>query len=128
MGHSELRSKRQRTSIRASSGSRNSSKDSERDEDSDEELVAPATPKTSDSMSSDDDDDNDDDDDDDDDDDYDDDDHIEGEIPDVIFNHPLVNDLLDRFMRAKLQNDNTINNINNDKNTGKKLEFLLSIN
>uniref|UniRef100_A0A0R3QUV1 Serine/threonine-protein phosphatase n=1 Tax=Brugia timori TaxID=42155 RepID=A0A0R3QUV1_9BILA len=32
----------------------------------------------------------------------------------------LVNDLLDRFMRAKLQNDNTINNINNDKNTGKK--------
>ncbi|VDN91264.1 unnamed protein product [Brugia pahangi] len=124
MSHSQLRSKRHRTSIRASSGSRNSSKDSEKDEDSDEELVAPATPKTSDSVSSDDDDNDDDDDDDDHDnnnnDDDDDDDHKKGEIPDVIFNHPLVNDLLDRFMRAKLQNDNTINNINNDKNTGKK--------
>lgn len=42
--------------------------------------------------------------------------------PAVIFNHPLVNDLLDRFMHAQLQNDTSIsNNTNNNNNCAGKM-------
>lgn len=106
-GHGELRSRKHKISTQSSAESHNS-KDSEIDEDSEEELAAPASAESSDSLSSDEDNDDDDDDD------------SEDEIPAVIFNHPLVDDLLDRFMRAQLQTDINVNNSNNDKNAGKK--------
>ncbi|KAM3724889.1 Serine/threonine-protein phosphatase PP1 isozyme [Dirofilaria immitis] len=106
-GRDELRSRKHQISIQSLSENRNS-RNSETDEDSEEELKVPTSPDISDSQSSEDDDDDDD---------------SEDEIPPVIFNHPLVNDLLDRFMRAQLQNDVNANNVNIDKNnvaTGKK--------
>ncbi|VDK88322.1 unnamed protein product [Litomosoides sigmodontis] len=104
------------------------SKGSGKDEDSDDELPATASGESSDSFSSEDDggdeDEDDDDNDDDDDDDGDGDgDDSEDEIPAVIYNHPLVNDLLDRFMRAQLQIDSNANKSGNVKGAGKKLEF-----
>ncbi|EFO13421.2 hypothetical protein LOAG_15108 [Loa loa] len=108
MNHGELRSKRHQISTKSSSES-SDSKDYEVDEESDDELAAPASDKTSESASSEDDHDD-----------------SEDEIPAVIFNHPLVNDLLDRFMRAQLQTDTNVNNINHGKNAGKKFEFLIN--
>lgn len=95
------------------------SKNPEKDEDSDAELIATASGENSDSFSSEDDSGDEDDDDNDD---------SEDEIPAVIYNHPLVNDLLDRFMRAQLQTDLTANNSNNVKGAGKKLDFYALIN
>ncbi|VDM97898.1 unnamed protein product [Onchocerca ochengi] len=102
----EGRSRRHQTSIKSSPENRHS-RNSKRDEDLEEQLEIPSSPDLSDSQSSDDDD------------------ESEEEISPVIFNHPLVNDLLDRFMRAQLQNDVNVNNIN-DKNNNpaeRKLEF-----
>ncbi|KAL4002423.1 Calcineurin-like phosphoesterase family protein [Acanthocheilonema viteae] len=106
MGHGELRSKKRQISAQSSSENRNS-KDSEMDEDSDDELAAAASAETSDSLSSEDD--------------NGDDDDSEDEVPSVIYNHPLVNDLLDRFMRAQLRTDTNVNNANNDKNAETKV-------
>lgn len=107
MGHGQLRSRKHQ--IPQSSSESPNSKNSKIDEDSDDELAAAASEESSDSLSSEDDDDDDDD--------------SEDEIPAVIYNHPLVNDLLDRFMRAQLQTDINVNNTNNEKIAGKKLVF-----
>ncbi|VDO47852.1 unnamed protein product [Onchocerca flexuosa] len=101
------RSRRHQTSVQSSPENHNS-RNSKRDEDLEEEAEIPTSPDISDSQSSDDDDDS------------------EDEISPVIFNHPLVDDLLDRFMRAQLQNDVNVNNTNNNKNNNpaeRKLEF-----
>uniref|UniRef100_A0A915PIG9 Serine/threonine-protein phosphatase n=1 Tax=Setaria digitata TaxID=48799 RepID=A0A915PIG9_9BILA len=98
--NAEALSREHQAPTQRSSGSRDSDND-----DSDNGRQFQTSSDITDSASSDDDDDDDDDD------------GSDHELPPpVIFSHPLVDDLLDRFMRAQLQPDININNNKSNNN------------